>query len=253
MRNERLREAIRASGLAITELGGAVGVNGKTAQRWVYEGRTPRRKTADRVSRRLGVPVDWLWPTISGPDNGPENQPRDFVRLYAHRAEAPRQLWHELMRGAKSTIDILCVTGLFLAEDNPSVDDLLARKAGDGVPIRLAMAHPTSPALRRRAMEQRLVGALAARARAAISYYEPLAAIPGAQLRTYTLTAYSSIFRFDDDLLVSHHLYGVQSFLDPLMHLRRETEGGMFDLMTTTFERFWLDAQPTGQDEERLP
>ncbi|MCP2323749.1 transcriptional regulator with XRE-family HTH domain [Hamadaea flava] len=248
MRNERLREAIRASGLAITELGGAVGVNGKTAQRWVYEGRTPRRKTADRVSRRLGVPVDWLWPTITGPDAGPDNQPRDFVRLYAHRGEAPRQLWHELMRGAKSSIDILCVTGLFLAEDNPSVDDLLARKAEDGVPIRLAMAHPASPALRRRAAEQRLVGALAARARAAISYFEPIGAIPGAQLRTHSLTAYSSIFRFDDDLLLNQHLFGVQNFLSPLMHLRRETEGGLFDLVTDAFDRFWVATMPIGPD-----
>jgi len=244
MRNERLREAIRASGLAITELGGAVGVNGKTAQRWVYEGRTPRRKTADRVSRRLGVPVDWLWPSITGPGAGPDNQPRDFVRLYAHRAEAPRQLWHELMRNAKSNIDILCVTGLFLAEDNPSVDDLLARKVEDGVPLRLALAHPTSPALRRRAAEQHLVGALAARARAAISYFEPLNDIPGAEIRTHNVTIYASIFRFDDELLINHHLYGTQGFLNPLVHLRRETEDGLFDLVVDAFERFWAATQP---------
>jgi transcriptional regulator with XRE-family HTH domain len=244
MRNERLREAIRASGLAITELGGAVGVNGKTAQRWVYEGRTPRRKTADRVSRRLGVPVDWLWPSIAAPGAGPDNNPRDFVRMYAHRAEAPRQLWHELMRGAKSNIDMLCVTGLFLAEDNPSVDDLLARKAEDGVPVRLALAHPTSPALRRRGTEQQLMGALAARARAAISYFEPVGEIPGAELRTHNFTIYSSIFRFDDDILVNHHLFGIRGFLSPLVHLRRETEGGLFDLVSGAFDRFWEVISP---------
>ena len=60
MRNERLREAIAALGMKINDLGPVVGVNSKTAQRWVYEGRTPRRKTADRVSHHLGVPVDWL-------------------------------------------------------------------------------------------------------------------------------------------------------------------------------------------------
>jgi hypothetical protein len=81
MRNERLREAIRASGLAITELGSAVGVDGKTAQRWVYEGRTPHRRTADRVSRRLGVPVDWLWLAISCPGGGSSRHPKDFIRI----------------------------------------------------------------------------------------------------------------------------------------------------------------------------
>jgi transcriptional regulator with XRE-family HTH domain len=243
MRNERLREAIRASGLAITELGGAVGVDGKTAQRWVYEGRTPHRRTADRVSRRLGVPVDWLWPAISGP-SGNSSYPRDFVRLYTHRAEAPRQLWHELMRETKDCVDILCVAGLFLVEDNPSIDALLARKAEDGVQLRIALAHPKSPALRRRGTEQQLLKALTARARAAQSYFEPLSRMPGVDLRPHAATVYSSIFRFDDQMLVNQHLYGTQGYLSPLLHVRRESEGGLFDGFAASFERFWRTTEP---------
>jgi phosphatidylserine/phosphatidylglycerophosphate/cardiolipin synthase-like enzyme len=236
MRNDRLREAISALGIRINDLGPAVGVNAKTAQRWVYEGRIPRRNTADRVSHHLGVPVDWLWPQIDGDEN---RIPTDLVRLYPHRLDAPRQLWLELIRGARSQIDILGIAGLFLIEDNSGVIGLLKRKAEAGVRVRIALTDPDSTALRRRSGEEMLYDALVSRAEMARDAFDPLFTTTGVEYRPHTATVYASIFRFDEQMLVNHHLFGIYGYLAPLMHLQRADEGGLFDMCRASFDRVW--------------
>jgi hypothetical protein len=236
MRNERLREAIVALGLRINDLGPVVGVNAKTAQRWVYEGRVPRRKTADRVSHHLGVPVDWLWPQIDGDE---KRVPTDLVRFYAHRLDAPRQLWLELIRGARSEIDILGIAGLFLLEDNPNVVALLRRKAEAGVRMRVTLTDPDATALRRRSGEEMLYDTLVTRAEIARDAFDPLFTTAGVEYRPHTATVYTSIFRFDEQMLVNPHLFGIYGYLAPLMHLRRTGDGGMFDLFRSSFDRVW--------------
>lgn len=236
MRNERLREAIAALGMKINDLGPVVGVNTKTAQRWVYEGRIPRRKTADRVSHHLGVPVDWLWPDIDGDEN---RVPADLVRLYPHRLDAPRQLWLELIRGARSQIDILGIAGLFLLEDNPGVVGLLKRKADLGVPMRIALTDPDSVAMRRRSGEEMLFDVLVNRAEIARDAFDPLFTMASVEYRPHAATVYTSIFRFDEQMLVNQHLFGIYGYLAPLMHLQRTGEGGLFDMFMTSFDRVW--------------
>lgn len=236
MRNERLREAIAALGMKINDLGPVVGVNAKTAQRWVYEGRIPRRKTADRVSSHLGVPVDWLWPQIDGDE---KRVPTDLVRLYPHRLEAPRQLWLELIRSARSEIDILGIAGLFLIEDNPGVVGLLRRKAEAGVTMRVALTDPDSAAIRRRSGEEMLFDALVSRAEIARDVLDPLFTAATVEYRAHAATVYTSIFRFDEQMLVNHHLYGVYGYLAPLLHLKRTGEGGLFDMYRASFDRVW--------------
>lgn len=236
MRNERLREAIAALGMRINDLGPVVGVNAKTAQRWVYEGRTPRRKTADRVSHHLGVPVDWLWPEIDGDE---KRVPTDLVRLYPHRLDAPRQLWLELIRGARGQIDILGIAGLFLIEDNPGVVGLLRRKAEAGVSMRLALTDPDSVALRRRGGEEMLFDTLVTRAEIARDAFDPLFTATGVEYRPHNATVYTSIFRSDEQMLVNQHMYGIYGYLAPLMHLKRTGEGGLFDMFLASFDRVW--------------
>jgi hypothetical protein len=236
MRNERLREAITALDLRINDLGPLVGVNSKTSQRWVYEGRTPRNGTAHRVAHQLGVPVDWLWPQIDGDDR---RIPDDLVRLYPHRLDAPRQLWLELLREARSNIDILGIAGLFLIEDNPGIVALLRRKEAMGLQIRIALTDPDSTALRRRSGEEMLFDTLVNRAEAARDAYDPLFTTPGVEYRPHAATVYTSIFRCDDQLLVNHHLYGINGYLAPLLHLKRTHDGGLFDLFQASFDRVW--------------
>lgn len=238
MRNSRLKESIAALGMRINELGPAVGVNAKTGQRWLYEGRTPRRKTADRVAHCLGVPVDWLWPQIDGDG---KQVPTDVVRLYPRRLDAPRQLWLELIRNAHADIDILAVAGLFLLEDNPAIMGLLRQKAGAGVKIRIALTDPDSAALSRRGGEEMLYDTLLSRAAIARDALDPLFTVPGVEYRPHAATVYTSIFRCDDHMLVNQHMYGIFGYLAPLLHLQRTDDGpdGLFDTFQTSFDRVW--------------
>lgn len=55
--NERLRTALVRAGLNYAQFAEAVGVDPKTAERWVSTGRTPHRTTAYKAARTLRE--DW--------------------------------------------------------------------------------------------------------------------------------------------------------------------------------------------------
>lgn len=161
------------------------------------------------------------------------------MRFYAHGLDAPGQLWLELARGACSEIDILAVAGLFLVEDNPGVVAHPQRKARTGVHLRIALTDPDSAVLRRRGGEEMLYDALTARAESARDTFDPLLAVSGVEYRPHGATVYTSIFRSDEQMLVNHHLYGINGCVAPLLHLKRTGEGGLFDMFQASFERLW--------------
>jgi hypothetical protein len=79
----------------------------------------------------------------------------------------------------------------------------------------------------------------------ALAYYRPLLGAPGIEFRQHATCLYNSIFRFDDQMLVNQHVYGVYGYMAPLLHLRRMHDGGLFDTYISSFQRIW--------DEESQP
>jgi hypothetical protein len=77
--------------------------------------------------------------------------------------------------------------------------------------------------------EEQLEEGLLHRIRTAIKYYRDLTDAAGVELRLHGTPLYNSEFRFDDDLLVTPHLYRLPGSKAPLLHIRRRTPGGMFD------------------------
>ena len=61
MPNERLRAALLQRGLTPATLGGQLGVDQKTVERWI-SGRVPYRRHRYEVASRLGVDEVYLWP-----------------------------------------------------------------------------------------------------------------------------------------------------------------------------------------------
>jgi hypothetical protein len=55
---------------------------------------------------------------------------------------------------------------------------------------------------------------------------------------------YNSIFRFDDDLLVTPHLYGVTGHRSPLLHIRKLPGEGLFEAFTANFDAIWALSLP---------
>ncbi len=64
MANERLRTTLTDSEYHERSLADELGLDPKSVQRWITQGITPRRITAHRAAKLLGVPASWIWPDL---------------------------------------------------------------------------------------------------------------------------------------------------------------------------------------------
>src|SRR6266540_3840288 len=163
---------------------------------------------------------------------------------YAHRAEVPAHIWHDLLDQAKTQIDLLAYAMLFLPEANPRLVDQLKEKATAGCAIRIALADPDSPAVADRDQEEGLGGALPSRIRYTLHYLADVSDQDGISLRLHATPMYNSIFRFDDEMLVTPHLYAQPGYASPVLHLRRIGHRGIYDNFALHFERVWISCDP---------
>ena len=249
MVNTRLRATLRANGYSEPDLASELGVDAKTVQRWVTQNRTPHRSTAVKVAKLLDVPVAWLWPDLD--ENSPDEARQEVVAFYPHRADTPKRLWLELLLGAKKQIDLFANASLFLPEDNPESIDLIRHKAEGGIPVRILLGDPNSPAAELRGREERLYDGLIGRIRMALAYYRPLAAAEGVTFHLHRTALYNSIFRYDDQMLVNQHIYGIYGYIAPILHLRRVEGADLFDTYMRSFEMVWEESYPYQPEEKQ--
>lgn len=248
MPNERLRSALTERGFSARRVAEEVGVDPKTAERWVA-GRVPHRGHRQTLAALLGEPESYLWPDA---DRGHEltSSQAELVTLYPHRADVPRELWRRVITSPVQGLDILVYAGAFLPEMFHDLTDVLAARASNGCQVRIALGDPSSDALRVRGEEERYGEGIQSRARVALRHYQPLIGTAGVTIGLHGTTLYNSIYRFDDDMLVNVHLWGANAFFAPVMHLRRVTGGTLFAMYAENFEAVWAQAQPVTQVEE---
>jgi transcriptional regulator with XRE-family HTH domain len=242
MPNERLRTTLTNSDHSARSLAEELGLDPKSVQRWITKEVTPRRSAAHRAAKLLGVPAAWLWPELET-DQEPASQ-SEIVGLYPHRADTPRHLWFDLLAQAKSRIWLFANASLFLPEENPQSIDLLREKAENGVTVRILMGDPDGPEAALRGVEERLYDGIPGRIRMALTYYSPLAGVPGVEFLIHRTCLYNSIFRYDDEMLINQHIYGTYGYIAPILHLRRAEGGDFFDTYVNSFERVWETAFP---------
>ncbi|MFD4644306.1 DUF5919 domain-containing protein [Lentzea sp. NPDC058436] len=100
--------------------------------------------------------------------------------------------------------------GIFLVERPTFMRDL-ANKAANGARIRLIFGDPASREVAKRSDEEQLgKGTLGSRIRNALAFYRPRVGVDGVEMRFHKTTLYNSIFRFDDEMVVNTHVYGLQ-------------------------------------------
>ncbi|RSS34461.1 helix-turn-helix domain-containing protein [Streptomyces sp. WAC08241] len=242
MRNERLRAVMESRGWAHTTLAEAVGVDPKSVERWVNLGRTPHRTTAMKAAAALEEDVHALWPSLrqARPARAVSSE---LVTLYEQRADVPVSVFVELLSRSHRQIDVLVYAAVFLHEAYPRLNDLLRERADEGCVIRIAVGDPDDPNVQQRGREERFGHGIESRCRLALLHYQPLAGVPGIELRTHGTTLYNSVYRADDQMLVNAHVWGVNAYAAPVWHLRRD-HGGMFDTYTKSFDSLWATARP---------
>ena len=141
MGNSRLRAAMTAGGWTNEGLAEAAGVDPKTVERWVNLGRTPHRRIAFLAAAAVEEDVFVLWPALQRHRPSRAVHP-ELVALYARRADAPANLWWDLFTGARVRIDVLVYAAVFLHEQHPELNALLAERAGQGCQVRIAVGDP---------------------------------------------------------------------------------------------------------------
>lgn len=170
-----------------------------------------------------------------------ESTPGPVVAFYQHRADTPKSLWMDLLRGARANIDLFANASLFLPEENPEAIEIIKQKAAGGVQVRIMLGDPDTPAMELRGQEERLFDAIPGRIRMALAYYRPLVGVDGIEFRLHATSLYNSIFRYDNQMLVNQHIYGTYGYIAPILHLRRMAGADLFETYMRSFELIWQE------------
>ncbi len=238
MVNGRLKEALLETHTSVADLVEATGVDPKTVQRWVH-GRLPHPRHRAVVAQLLNTREDSIWtlPETSIAESSQQSQ--EIISAYAHRSQAPVDTWWALFVQAQEQIDLLANAMLFIPEQHAGLLSLLKEKASASCVVRLALANPTCEMVRVRDEEEGLSGTLPGRIKNSLYHFRSLFGFPGIHLHYHTTPLYNSLFRFDDEMFVTPHLYGLHGSKAPLFHFRRLEEDGLFDNFTAHFEAVW--------------
>jgi len=250
--NEPLRKAMADARITIETLGRAVSVHPKTVQRWLA-GRVPHPRHRWAVADLVGIREEVLWPNAKTSSTSSMTGTSEILAAYAHRAEVPSHVWHDLFDQAKTQIDLPGYAMLFLPEANPRLVDQLKDKAAAGCAIRIALADPKSQAVADRDQEEGLGGAIPARIRTTLHHFADLKDQEGISLHFHATRMYNSLFRFDEEMLVTPHLHAQPGYASPVLYLRRIGSHGIFDNFAQHFERVWITSTPRPSECTILP
>ena len=242
MSNARLRSAMIKAGLDPQGLGQQLTVDPKTVERWISQDRVPHRRHRMAAAAMLRADELFLWPSTENDQRSQSATRAEFTDRYPNRGAVPVNLWAEALDSATEAIDLLAFAASFLHDSVPDFDEMLIKKARTGVPVRLLFGDPSSPAVRLRGEEEGIGDLLAARCRLTWNYWASALDEPGIDARAHGCTLYSSIFRFDDRLLVNPHMYGAPASHAPVHVITRVAGGRLFTNYMSSFERTWAAA-----------
>jgi len=241
--SQRLKSAMLRAELDASALAARVGVDVKTVNRWLA-GRVPHKRTRLAVAEMLGELESALWPQ-SRPDlNAGAPATAEVIGAYAHRADIPNDLWVSLVNKTTERIDIIGYAYPFVLELLPKASGLIAAKTRAGCQVRLGFADPDCDHVMERDTLEQMGGTLPGRIRNALSMLGPLANTPGCSVGLHTMHLYNSVFRFDDEMIVTPYLFRARGYQHTALHLRKLSPHGIFESFADQFEQIWGSVTP---------
>jgi transcriptional regulator with XRE-family HTH domain len=243
MQNERLRALLLQRGLKPEDLAAEVGVDPKTAERWITKARTPYRNHRYAAAAFLGVDEAELWPNALTSAQVASASQNEVLTFYPHRWAVPHETWQRLFEKAEEHIGILVYSGMFLAEDRGALRTL-ARQAAAGVHVRILMGDPNSQLVAQRGADEGIGEGMAARIRNSLVLLGSLLSKGEVEMRLHRTVLYNSIYLADDEALVNCHIYGAPASEAPVMHLRKVPGGDMLAAYQESFDKVWVAATP---------
>jgi len=237
--NETLCRALLKARLTEEDLATHLQVDPKTVRRWL-EGRVPYMRHRWAIAAMLGVDETDLWPQL----RTVRTRPDELIAVYPHSSAVPWDVWLRVLGSAQREIGILDDPGMPVIGDRP-VMELLTERVRCGVRVQICLNMSSMSSLSHLSAS---AGdeATTADPRDELAVYVPLREKERVELRLQRRLVYSSIYRGDDQLLVSQHAYGVAVDQAPVLYLQRAEGGDLADAYLGAFAQAWADAAAHG-------
>ncbi|MEV6758482.1 XRE family transcriptional regulator [Streptomyces sp. NPDC051214] len=229
-----------------------IGVTSKTVERWLAdEDLVPHARNREDAARALGVDEDMLWPKAikerlkTGGD-------LEIVESFPYRSAAPSALWASLIEESQNDLFFSGYTNYFFWTHVPAFSQVLRRKTKQGVRVRFLLGDPDGEVTRQRETIEDVALTVSTRIHMTLEELKRVGGLEGLEGLEVHFSAPEdavnhvslSVFRFDEQELVTPHLARLVGHDSPLMHLRRVKEGGMFDRFAEHAEELWSRSRP---------
>ncbi|MEW2163879.1 DUF5919 domain-containing protein [Streptomyces sp. NPDC007084] len=246
--NEPLQRAMARARITDRQLAERVSVDVKTVSRWLTEdGRIPRARHRWAVADVLGEDEGVLWPEAArkavklGPD-------REVISVYPYRSAVPASLWRTLITRAEQQLDFAGYTNYFLWLEQANFATALRRKATGGCRVRFIVGDPDSEVTRQREQDEGVALSLSTRIRVTLAELEKVREQVDARFSSGH--THLSVFRFDNDMIVTPLLTHSVGHDAPTLHLRRCQADGMFDRFASHVEELWRRGWPVREEPD---
>lgn len=247
--NTALRSAMQSANLSPRQLAVRVGVSGKTVERWVADAELiPHARNREDAGKALGVDEEMLWPKVVK-DRIKTGGDREIVRSYPYRSFCPSTVWGELITDASRELFFAGYTNYFLWLDQPAFVSTLRQKLDSGCRVRFLLGDPDGEVTRNREEIEDVALTVSTRIRITLEHLGKLGSHEGLEARfsapgDATNHVSLSVFRFDNEALVTPHLARLVGHDSPLLHLRQYEDGGMFARFAEHAEELWSRGVP---------
>lgn len=130
-------------------------------------------------------------------------------------------------------------TNYFLWLEIPNLRNVLRRKAERGCRVRFLVGDPDSGVTRRREKAEGVPLTVSTRIRITLAELGKLDGAPNLEARFGDDHIAMSVFKFDDQMLVTPHLARLVGHDSPMLHLRRCQDDGLFDRFAFHVAELW--------------
>lgn len=235
---------MESAGLSPRQLALRVGVSGKTVERWISDPELiPHARNRVDACSALGVDEEMIWPKAvkerikTGGD-------REIIHSYPYRSACPSTAWAELAQQSTGELFFAGYTNYFLWTQVPDFPGLLRKKVQQGCRVRFLLGDPEGEVTQQREAIEGVPLTVSTRIRMSLEGLARLGELEGLEARFSAPEdavnhVSLSVFRFDDEALVTPHLARLVGHDSPLLHLRRMGDGGMFSRFSEHAEELW--------------
>lgn len=247
--NSALRSAMADAKLSARQLASRVGVSGKTVERWIADAALiPHAQNREDACMALGVSQEMIWPKAIK-DRVKTGADREIIHSYPYRSACPSTVWRDLITESSDELFFAGYTNYFLWLEQPTFATTLQRKAESGCRVRFLLGNPDCEVTRQREQIEDVSLTVSTRIRVTLENLAKLGTVEGIEARFSAAADAAnhvslSVFRFDNQALVTPHLARMVGHDSPLLHLRKHGDSGMFDRFAEHAEELWSRGAP---------